>query len=87
MGGILEVRSLAIAFGGIQALTDINFNVEKGEILGIIGPNGAGKTVLLNCINGIYVPNDGEILFQGKPITGLTRHCWAAPGPWRPLAS
>ena len=80
MSSILEVRSLAITFGGIQALMDINFKVEKGEILGIIGPNGAGKTVLLNCINGIYVPDNGEILFQGDPITGLPRHSIASLG-------
>lgn len=71
---ILDVNNISISFGGIQALTDVGLNVEGSEILGLIGPNGAGKTVLLNCINGVYVPDKGTILFKGKEITGLPRH-------------
>jgi branched-chain amino acid transport system ATP-binding protein len=71
---ILEVNDISISFGGIQALTDISLGVRGSEILGLIGPNGAGKTVLLNCINGVYVPARGTILFKGKEITGLPRH-------------
>ncbi len=71
---ILDVNNISISFGGIQALTDVGLNVEGAEILGLIGPNGAGKTVLLNCINGVYVPDKGTILFKGKEITGLPRH-------------
>ena len=71
---ILEVRNLSISFGGIQAVTDISLDVGESEILGLIGPNGAGKTVLLNCINGLYTPNKGIILFQGTKINGLPRH-------------
>jgi branched-chain amino acid transport system ATP-binding protein len=71
---ILEVNDISISFGGIQALTDISLGVRGSEILGLIGPNGAGKTVLLNCINGVYTPHRGTILFKGKKISGLPRH-------------
>ena len=71
---ILDVNNISISFGGIQALTDVGLSAKGAEILGLIGPNGAGKTVLLNCINGVYVPDKGSILFKGKEITGLPRH-------------
>ena len=67
----LQVKNLYMAFGGIQALMDVNLEVTKGEIFSIIGPNGAGKTVLLNCINGLYHPQRGKIEFEGKDITRL----------------
>jgi len=67
----LEVKNLYMAFGGIQALTDVTLEVKKGEIFSIIGPNGAGKTVLLNCINGLYHPQRGQIEFEGRDITRL----------------
>jgi branched-chain amino acid transport system ATP-binding protein len=66
-----KVKNLGISFGGLDALQDINFELERGEIYAIIGPNGAGKTTLFNCINGIYTPNRGDIFFQGKSIRGL----------------
>jgi branched-chain amino acid transport system ATP-binding protein len=65
----LRVKNLSMAFGGIQALMDVSLEVKKGEIFSIIGPNGAGKTVLLNCINGLYYPQKGQIEFAGKDIT------------------
>lgn len=65
-----EVENLSIAFGGLTALDDISFNVEKGEIYAIIGPNGAGKTTLFNCINGIYRPDWGDIRFKGQDLRG-----------------
>jgi len=65
----LKVSSLHMAFGGVQALMDVNFEVKKGEIFSVIGPNGAGKTVLLNCINGLYHPQRGKVEFEGKEIT------------------
>lgn len=65
-----KVENLSISFGGIEALRNIAFEVKKGEIYAIIGPNGAGKTTLFNCINGIYKPNKGSILFKGKEIQG-----------------
>jgi branched-chain amino acid transport system ATP-binding protein len=70
----LSVSRLSIAFGGVQALIELSFEVKKGEIFSIIGPNGAGKTVLLNCINGLYRPQKGQIFFEGKEITRLKPH-------------
>ncbi len=71
---ILKVDDVFMAFGGVQALMGVSFEVKKGEIFSIIGPNGAGKTVLLNCINGIYYPQRGHIYFEGKEITKLKPH-------------
>jgi branched-chain amino acid transport system ATP-binding protein len=65
-----QVEHLSIAFGGLEALLDINFQVRKGGIFAIIGPNGAGKTTLFNCINGIYRPDRGMILYKGNEIQG-----------------
>jgi len=67
---ILSLSGVSLAFGGVKALTDINVEIQKNEILAIIGPNGAGKTCLLNCINGFYKPQKGSILFNGKNISG-----------------
>jgi len=76
----LEVKNLHMAFGGVQALLDVSFGVKKGEIFSIIGPNGAGKTVLLNCINGLYHPQRGNIYFEGKEISKLKPHQRAEMG-------
>ena len=65
----LKVENLHMAFGGVQALMGVSFEVKKGEIFSIIGPNGAGKTVMLNCINGLYHPQKGQVGFEGKDIT------------------
>jgi branched-chain amino acid transport system ATP-binding protein len=65
----LKVSTINMAFGGVQALWEVSFEVKKGEIFSIIGPNGAGKTVLLNCINGLYHPQRGQVFFEGKEIT------------------
>ena len=65
-----KVQNLSISFGGLEALRDIDFEVEKGSIFAIIGPNGAGKTTLFNCINGIYRPNSGRIVFKDQEIQG-----------------
>jgi branched-chain amino acid transport system ATP-binding protein len=67
----LKVENIHMAFGGVQALLGVSFEVKKGEIFSIIGPNGAGKTVMLNCINGLYHPQKGRIFFEGKEITKL----------------
>jgi branched-chain amino acid transport system ATP-binding protein len=69
-----------MAFGGVQALMDISLEVKKGEIFSVIGPNGAGKTVLLNCINGLYHPQKGNIHFEGKEISKLKPHQRAEMG-------
>ncbi|WP_207692096.1 ABC transporter ATP-binding protein [Desulfonema limicola] len=65
---ILKIESISKAFGGIKALSDISFEVEKGIILGLIGPNGAGKTTLFNVITGSYIPESGRVIFNGKKI-------------------
>jgi branched-chain amino acid transport system ATP-binding protein len=61
-----------LSFGGLMALSNVNFSVDEGQLFSIIGPNGAGKTSLLNCISGRYKPTGGEITFQRKSINGLT---------------
>jgi len=66
----MRVENIYISFGGLDALTDVSFEVRKGEIYAIIGPNGAGKTTLFNCINGIYRPDRGYIIFKDKEIQG-----------------
>jgi branched-chain amino acid transport system ATP-binding protein len=76
----LKVDDLRISFGGVQALAGVSLDVRRGEIFSLIGPNGAGKTVLLNCINGLYRPDGGRILFDGQDITGVPPHRRAALG-------
>ncbi len=68
---ILQVQEVSKRFGGLQALTDVNFDLAEREILGLIGPNGAGKTTLFNVINGVYTPEQGRVLFRGEDITRL----------------
>ena len=63
---ILEVKNISLAFGGVKALTDISFDVREHELRAIIGPNGAGKSSMLNCINGVYWPQQGSITFRGQ---------------------
>jgi branched-chain amino acid transport system ATP-binding protein len=67
---ILEVQGVSKRFGGLQALTNVAFNLAEGRILGLIGPNGAGKTTLFNVINGVYKPDTGRVIFRGEDITG-----------------
>jgi branched-chain amino acid transport system ATP-binding protein len=68
---ILEVKNISLAFGGVKALTDISFDVREHEVRAIIGPNGAGKSSMLNCINGVYVPQQGTISFRGKTFSHM----------------
>ncbi len=68
---MFEAKELTKYFGGLAALSDLDLEVEAGEIRGIIGPNGAGKTTLFNVISGVYRPTSGEIIYQGKDISGL----------------
>ncbi len=63
---LLNVENISLSFGGNAALSDVSFNVKKGEIRAIIGPNGAGKTSMLNCISGFYRPQDGRILYKDR---------------------
>ncbi len=71
---ILRVRGVTKHFGGLTALSDVSFEVEKGAVVGLMGPNGAGKTTLLNVIAGEYSPDAGSISFRGRDITGLPPH-------------
>ncbi|MBC8440057.1 MAG: ABC transporter ATP-binding protein [Deltaproteobacteria bacterium] len=68
---MFEVRSLCKNFGGLAAISQLNLEVDEGEIRGVIGPNGAGKTTLFNVICGVYKPTKGKIAYQGKEISGL----------------
>ncbi|PID59975.1 MAG: ABC transporter ATP-binding protein [Gammaproteobacteria bacterium] len=77
---LLDCANVSLSFGGVQAITDISFNVEKGEIRAIIGPNGAGKTSMLNVINGFYRPQVGVITFRGKVRKRIRPHQAAASG-------
>jgi branched-chain amino acid transport system ATP-binding protein len=63
---ILDVKNISLRFGGVKALTDISFDVREHEVRAIIGPNGAGKSSMLNCINGVYTPQEGSISFRGQ---------------------
>jgi branched-chain amino acid transport system ATP-binding protein len=65
---LLEVRDIALRFGGIVALDGVSFTIDEGHILGLIGPNGAGKTTLFNCVSRLYSPNHGDIRFEGRSI-------------------
>lgn len=67
---LLSVKNLGIQFGGLRAVDEFNLEIEKGELYGLIGPNGAGKTTVFNMLTGVYKPTAGEIVLDGKNITG-----------------
>ena len=71
---LLQVKGAYKFFGGLAAVTDVSFDIRKGEILALIGPNGAGKTTVFNVVNGFYKPSKGEIWFKGRNISGLKPH-------------
>jgi branched-chain amino acid transport system ATP-binding protein len=71
---LLQIRNVSKLFGGLAALTNVSYEVNQGEILGLIGPNGAGKTTLFNVVNGFYPPSGGEVFFKGQRISGLKPH-------------
>ena len=77
---ILEVKNISLSFGGVKAITDISFDVFEHEIRALIGPNGAGKSSLLNCINGIYKPQEGQILFKSEILHKITPNIIAQKG-------
>ncbi|UWG96875.1 ABC transporter ATP-binding protein [Dehalobacter sp. DCM] len=80
---LLELRAITKHFGGIMAVKNVGFGVEAGKITALIGPNGAGKTTLFNLITGTYCPDEGEILFDGKAITGMKPYLAARAGVTR----
>jgi branched-chain amino acid transport system ATP-binding protein len=77
---ILDLRNISLAFGGVKALTDISFDVREHEIRAIIGPNGAGKSSMLNVINGVYRPQQGEIVLRGRHRRNMDCHAAAKSG-------
>jgi branched-chain amino acid transport system ATP-binding protein len=77
---MLQVSGVVKRFGGLQALTDITFDLPDGQILGLIGPNGAGKTTLFNVINGVYTPEQGTVVFRGRDVTGINPYRAARMG-------
>ncbi|MEM7283770.1 MAG: ABC transporter ATP-binding protein [Pseudomonadota bacterium] len=77
---VLEVRNVSLSFGGVKAVTDTSFDVLEHEVRAIIGPNGAGKSSLLNCINGIYKPQEGTISFKGKKLDKISPNIAAQIG-------
>lgn len=66
---LLVAKGVSKNFGGVQAVSNVSFTLQKGEIVGLIGPNGAGKTTLVNLLSGVLSPNSGKILFRGKDVT------------------
>jgi len=77
---ILDVKNIALSFGGVKALTDISFDVREHEVRAIIGPNGAGKSSMLNCINGVYTPQQGSITFRDQSFSHMDSHQVAVMG-------
>jgi len=77
---ILDLHNISLAFGGVRALTDISFDVREHEIRAIIGPNGAGKSSMLNVINGVYRPQQGEIIYRGEHRRDVDTHAAAKSG-------
>jgi len=79
-GPILEVNNISLSFGGVKAITDTSFDVLTHEIRAIIGPNGAGKSSMLNCINGIYKPQEGSVVYHGETLSKITPNIAAQKG-------
>jgi len=77
---ILSIKETTKIFGGLKAVDNVSFDVGEGEIVGLIGPNGAGKTTLFNVISGYYAPSSGNVIFQGKDISGLPPYSLASKG-------
>ena len=71
---VLELTDLSKRFGGLLAVDSVSLNIKRGEVFALIGPNGAGKTTLFNCVTGLYQPTSGNVMFDGKDITGSKPH-------------
>ena len=80
MSTLLQIDGLGISFGGVKALHNVSLGLDAGEILALIGPNGAGKTTVFNCISGLYQPNRGRIVLDGREIQALRPHKVAGLG-------
>ena len=77
---LLDVKNVGISFGGLRAVHDVSFAVRESEIVSVIGPNGAGKTTLFNMLSGVYQPQQGEVLLNNEPVTGMAPHLLARRG-------
>jgi len=77
---LLSIQGVTKHFGGLQALSNVTFDLPEGQILGLIGPNGAGKTTLFNTINGVYPPDEGRIIFRDKDVTTIKTYNHARMG-------
>ena len=71
MSNMISFKDVSLSFGGVKALNNVSFDIEKGSLFAIIGPNGAGKTSLFNCISGIYKPTSGIVEYNGETIEGM----------------
>ena len=77
---ILQLEGVTKRFGGLTAVDNVSFRVEKGEVFALIGPNGAGKTTLFNCVTGLFPPTEGRVIFEGRDVAGRRPHDVAALG-------
>ncbi len=75
---LLSIKDLTHRFGGLTAVSGINYELEEGKIYGLIGPNGAGKTTVFNLVSGFYTPSEGDIIYDGRRINGKSPHDIAA---------
>ena len=80
MDAILRVVTMTKRFGGLVAVDNVTYDVERGKVFALIGPNGAGKTTCFNCITGLFQPTSGKVLFDGKDVTGFRPHQTAKAG-------
>ena len=80
MDAILSVVTMTKRFGGLVAVDNVSYDVERGQVFALIGPNGAGKTTCFNCITGLFQPTSGKVLFDGKDVTGFRPHQTAKAG-------
>jgi len=80
VSALLQLDQVTIRFGGLTAVSAVDFAINEGELIGIIGPNGAGKTTVFNLMTGVYQPTEGKISFQGQPLAGLKPYEIAALG-------
>ena len=71
---LLELKGVSKAFGGLKVIDELDLHVDEGEVVSVIGPNGAGKTTLFNVITGVYPPDGGEVLLDGRSLLGLEPH-------------
>jgi branched-chain amino acid transport system ATP-binding protein len=79
-GHVVEAKAATIAFGGLRAVDSVNLYIDSREIVALIGPNGAGKTTFFNLLTGIYTPTEGEVLFEGRSVSGIKPHIIAKWG-------